>query len=240
MIYIIGDTHGDLRHFSKPTMVQAKEPKWTEKDTLIICGDFGFIWAYPEDEEEYRKDQERLDTLAKKPYKILFVDGNHENFEMLYSYPLEEGFGGTVRRIRDNIFHLQRGQVYTIGGHTFFTFGGAATLDAWRRQRGVSWWPELEMPTAEEMEAGRQALERVDHQVDYIVTHTAPKVVVKMMRFPPAPEEGQLTEYFNEIWKTTAFEMWYFGHFHVDWARPVGGCAVPLMDDVIAIPEKKA
>ncbi len=95
MIYITGDTHGEIGHFSK--LVMDGEHKWTAKDTLIVCGDFGFIWHNPEDEENYAEDQKRLDTLAKKPYRILFVDGNHENFDLLYTYPLEEGFHrGTI------------------------------------------------------------------------------------------------------------------------------------------------
>ncbi len=237
MIYITGDTHGELSHFLQ--LAKAGEPKWTAADTLIVCGDFGFIWANPEDEEGYAYDQARLDELAQKPYKILFVDGNHENFDVLYAYPLEDGFGGTVRRIRDNIFHLQRGQVYTIGGYTFFTFGGGYSMDRYLRRKGLSWWPQ-EMPVAAELEAGRQALAQVGHRVDYIVTHTAPHVIVKMMRYAPDPHEQPLNVYFNKVWRDTQFDQWFFGHFHIERKTPVAGRAVPLYENVVAIPEKEA
>lgn len=42
MIYLTGDTHGGMERF------QSKEAKQLKKgDTLIICGDFGFIWDGP-------------------------------------------------------------------------------------------------------------------------------------------------------------------------------------------------
>ena len=39
MVYITGDLHGDLARLSAPDMRQVKKG-----DTLIVCGDFGFIW----------------------------------------------------------------------------------------------------------------------------------------------------------------------------------------------------
>lgn len=37
MVYVTGDTHGDINFFKNP-----KLKKLTEEDTLIVCGDFGF------------------------------------------------------------------------------------------------------------------------------------------------------------------------------------------------------
>ena len=44
MIYITGDTHCDFRRFAKR---QHEELSFdlTEKDSVIICGDFGLLWA---------------------------------------------------------------------------------------------------------------------------------------------------------------------------------------------------
>ena len=39
MIYVTGDMHGDYRVFKQPVFKNIKK-----NDTLIICGDFGFIW----------------------------------------------------------------------------------------------------------------------------------------------------------------------------------------------------
>ena len=39
MVYITGDTHGDISWFKNP-----KLKKLGEKDILIVCGDFGYIF----------------------------------------------------------------------------------------------------------------------------------------------------------------------------------------------------
>ena len=47
MIYITGNTHGDINRFETE---QTK--KFTSEDYLIICGDFGFIWNGGKKEEK--------------------------------------------------------------------------------------------------------------------------------------------------------------------------------------------
>ena len=65
-----------------------------------------------------------IDKLKKRNYTILFIDGNHENFKKLNKYNTEEWNGGKVHKIKDNIIHLTRGQIFNIDGNTFFTMGG--------------------------------------------------------------------------------------------------------------------
>ena len=95
MIDITGDLHGDINRFSEVFIPH--ETSLTENDYLIICGDFGFIFADDNEEKEW------LDVLEKKPYNILWVDGNHENFDAINEYPIETWNGGKVQRIRKNI-----------------------------------------------------------------------------------------------------------------------------------------
>ena len=76
MIYITGDTHGDISCFKN-----AKLNKLGEKDILIVCGDFGFI-CNPHD----KNDKKNLEFLKKRKYTICFVDGAHENFDILNTY----------------------------------------------------------------------------------------------------------------------------------------------------------
>ena len=113
MIYVTGDMHGDYRVFKQPVFKNIKK-----NDTLIICGDFGFIWNGGKGEKA------TLDKLSKKPYTVCFVDGTHENFELLSKYPVVEYCGGKAHKIRDNIFHLLRGQIFEIEGEKIFAMGG--------------------------------------------------------------------------------------------------------------------
>lgn len=71
-----------------------------------------------------------LDRMSRLPFKILWVAGNHENYDMIEEYNLEEWQEGKVRYIlRDKIIYLERGQIFKIEGKNFFTFGGASSHD---------------------------------------------------------------------------------------------------------------
>ena len=108
MVYVTGDMHGDIARFKDPEIKKLKKG-----DTLIICGDFGFIW------DNSKKEKSLLKKLAEKDYTIAFVDGCHENFDILERYDVVEWNGGKARIIEPNIIHLMRGQVFTIEDKEF-------------------------------------------------------------------------------------------------------------------------
>lgn len=211
-IYITGDTHGDIGRFSDI----CSENDLREHDKLLICGDFGFIWYNSRDHTGKTADNSQLDELSKKPYEVLFIDGNHENINELYSYPEIEKYGAPAHKIRDNIYHLERGRIYHIGGNTFFTFGGAYSIDKAYRKQNISWWPQ-EMPHDDEYRRAIESLKTAGNKVDYIITHTCPGEIVKLMLHKiPSPEEYELNGFFDWIMHETEFKQWYFGHWHTD------------------------
>lgn len=108
MIYITGDTHGEFGRFStKRLRKQGMEPG--EQDYVIVCGDFGFCW------EKNKTFEYHCKYFARKKYTILCVQGNHENYDMIAEYPVEEWHGGKVRHIvRDKVILPERGQVFEI------------------------------------------------------------------------------------------------------------------------------
>lgn len=213
MIYITGDTHGDINRFFD---VSALDTKLTENDTLIICGDFGFVWFDESNPVGFNQDNDKLDRLSHKPYTILFIDGNHENHDRLSKFPEVEKYGSTVHKIRENIYHLERGRIYTIEGKTFFTFGGAYSIDKYMRQEGTSWWSD-EIPNDDEYKRGIQAIKNADYKVDYIITHTCPSEIIKMyLHHIPDPHDGELTGFFDYLMYDVDFKCWFFGHWHTD------------------------
>ncbi len=121
-IYITGDCHADFSKFSTKRFPEQKE--LNRNDYVIVCGDFG-IW-YDNPEERYW-----LDWLSKKAFTILFVDGNHENFDRLNSieFPVVSFCGGKAHKIRENIYHLMRGYIFNLCGKKIFSFGGASSHD---------------------------------------------------------------------------------------------------------------
>lgn len=196
---ITGDTHGDL---SFKRIFQARKLGYTH---LIICGDFGYIWTGDS------KEQRQLDYLNKIGVTVLFIDGNHENFNLLNSYPISKMYSGQVHQIRDNIIHLMRGEYYTIGNHTFWCMGGANSTDKEFRKENKSWWKE-ELPSLEELHHGLDVLNNHNNKVDYILTHTSyPSALIKVggeFRI------DELSDYLNQIKVTTDYKYWYFGHMH--------------------------
>lgn len=124
MIYITGDCHADYARFNAENFPEQSE--MTKNDYVIICGDFGGVWNI---DAESPREKWWMDWLENKPFTTLFVDGNHENFDRLYTYPVEEWNGGKVHKIRPSVIHLMRGQVFTIEGKKIFTFGGAGSHD---------------------------------------------------------------------------------------------------------------
>ena len=131
MVYITGDTHGDMNRFGGSV---AK--KLGRGDTLIICGDFGFIWSGGKDEAT------NLKKLSEKKYNICFIDGTHENFKLLNSAEVSEWNGGKVHHLGGNLYHLMRGQVYTIEGKKYFTMGGGESPDIDIRIDNNTWFKE--------------------------------------------------------------------------------------------------
>lgn len=208
MIYVTGDIHGgfDIHKLSSKELRSAGM-RIKKDDYVIVCGDFGLVWDNKPEERYWRK------WLDEKPWTTLFVDGNHENFELLNTYPVEEWHGGRIHRISEKIVHLMRGNVFSLEGASFFTFGGAASHDKEWRLPDLSWWPE-ELPSDEELRQANDVLAQCNNQVDYIISHCAPSLI--QGRLNPTYKTDRLTEYFEYVRETVKFRRWYFGHYHED------------------------
>lgn len=207
MIYVTGDTHGDRYRFS-PSCMEG-ERGFGADDMVIVCGDFGYVLECNYGEKKW------LDALSRKPYTVCFVDGNHENFPELFKYPEEEWCGGKVHRIRHNVIHLMRGQVYNIQGKSFFTMGGAYSVDRMHRRLGESYWNE-ELPSKEEYDEAIKNLTTSNMTVDYIITHNAPREIICKLGWYPDAHEKELLEFLQWVMESVNYKKWYFGHWHTE------------------------
>lgn len=207
MIYITGDTHipVDIQKLSAKRFPQQKE--MTKKDYVIICGDFGGVWDGSNEEKYWIK------WLKNKNFTTLFIDGNHENFDMLYSLPIVELCGGTAHKIDNGIYHLIRGEAYMIDGKKIFVFGGADSHDKEYRMERRNWWC-AEMPNEQEYSNAEKNLKKNNFEVDYVITHCAPTSVQNAIA--PTYEENKLTDFFESIKNKLIFKKWFFGHYHKD------------------------
>jgi predicted phosphodiesterase len=208
MIFVTGDLHADYDWSKLNTKNFPEQKSLSRNDYVIVCGDFGAVW------DSSKSDKYVQEWHENKTYTTLFVNGNHENFDLLAQYKVEEWHGGKVQFITPHIIHLMRGQVYEINGYTFFTMGGAQSHDMWHRKEHVSWWKE-ELPSNEEYEEAFINLERVNNKVDYIITHCAPDDVQDLLS-GYLYEHNKLTNFLEVVRQTVEFKEWYFGHYHID------------------------
>jgi hypothetical protein len=204
VIYATGDTHGEIQRF------RPSETRGVKKgDTVIICGDFGFIW------DGGKQEEKNLRKIGSRKYNVLFLDGTHENFDLLGKYPVEEWSGGKVHHICGNLYHLMRGQVYTIEDKKIFTFGGGESSEIQARIEARKWWP-CEMPSLDEMREGIDHLKANGLQVDYIFTHEPPPHVDIAPGRPKTVNRNQLEAFFGQIMKQAQYKKWFFGSCHID------------------------
>ena len=209
MIFIFGDLHGEMEKIHKLLNVSSLTPD----DYIIILGDFGGIW-YSSESKFHVRDLQKLWVLEKLPCKTLFVDGNHENFDELYKYPKKRWHGGEVHEIcKGKVYHLCRGYIFRIDGLTFFTFGGALSINRNYRIKGETWW-EQEIPTDTEYRRGMTKLKQAGWYVDFILTHEAPEKCYEIVC--PHGNSDSVAHYLQRVADKVAFKHWYFGHHHQD------------------------
>ncbi|MEG1564656.1 MAG: metallophosphoesterase family protein [Bacteroides sp.] len=227
-IYITGDCHGDYARFSKQRFPE--QENMTRDDFVIILGDFGYWDNSPE--QVYQRS-----WLSELPFTLLFVDGNHENYDMLDALPVESWMGGKIQKISENIFHLMRGEIFDIGGLRFFAMGGAASHDiqdgildpndkSFKRKKaaldrrfgmyrvlGRSWWAR-ELPNEVEYARAERNLNAVNNEVDYILSHDCSTQIMDIIgRGMYVP--SKLNDWFQKnIEEKVNYRQWLFGHHH--------------------------
>ena len=204
--FLKGDIHGNL--FEVIEFINRFE--LGENDNIIILGDCGIAW---------RKDRKDLDQNIKlwneysNGVKLYFLDGNHENFNILNSLPIENNMG----KIADNIYHLRRGQIYEFEGKKILVCGGADSIDKYRRVENFTWWKEetISQETIDNIPAGHY---------DYVLTHCCPRsifdnnrVYLSTLQFLDENKINHNSEDMLEQLKDKiTFDHWCFGHYHIN------------------------
>lgn len=222
MIYITGDTHGDIDYKKLLTL---KEKNLSYDDYLIICGDVGICWST-------QTFQYHLDLYNAIGCTIIFIDGNHENFTMLNQCQLVEYRGAVMHQIDEHIFHVLRGEIMIIDNKSFLCVGGAISIDKNRRTPYVSWWPEEEI-TYHDIDNAISNLEKVNNKVDYVITHCCDThTVLKSFGFRRDVCSDQLTF----IDKVVDYKHWFFGHYHFD--RKINNKKTCLYQEIVELFEQ--
>ncbi len=221
MIYVTGDLHGDLKDFKKRKLHKLKKG-----DTLIVCGDFGFVFDNSDAEMKNRK------WLSKRPFNIVFVDGAHDNHELIDSFETVDVFGSQAKKVSENIFCLIRGEVYVIENKTFFAFGSGLSENYLMKEDPDALYI---LPTMEELRHGSETLKANNDKVDYIITYEAP-ATIRSYIYNNERTKNHLHEYLEAVSKRVEFKRWYFGHYHID--RPITRSYTSVYQKVVKLSEQ--
>ena len=196
MIYVTGDMHGDINR------LKTKEVRSLKKDdTLIICGDFGFVWDGSD------KERRLVRWIGKRRFNVLFVDGANDNMELLGSYPQAEWQGGKVRELGGRLRLAGRGEIFEIEGKKIFTFGGGDVEDDMAVGAGEE---SVSFTNAQEIEYAWQNLQRAGCKVDYIITHR-PSRKIRQFLLMNQNTANILDAFLDAVREKCEYNRWFFG-----------------------------
>ena len=165
MVGLLGDVHGDLNH-----LLTAARTFWARGvDVIVQLGDFGVVFSGEDFEKNLTKISRRL---AKRNQTLYWLDGNHEDFDILYEkFPVDTD---GLRRLRHNVIHMPRGYNMELAPYKAVTppnvlgvLGGANSIDRSLRTEHIDWWPQEQISEADLAALGSE-------HVDILLGHEAP------------------------------------------------------------------
>ncbi len=234
-LYLTGDTHGEnIERFS------FRKHKWlrelTADDVVVVLGDTGLMWP------GYKKEAAHFPhSIEDKPFQIIFLLGNHDNYDWAETLPEVEAFGGVLRQVVADDrawpgrYVCKDWAVLDLAGKHCLLCAHADSHDAWslydaddhegiklakkRRERfrirHVSWWPQEKL----DVEAFEEFIHRhKGEHFDAILTHDRPAVMQE--RLPrhgePARPVTDQEKFFDRLREELDFGVWAHGHMHYE------------------------
>ncbi len=204
--FLKGDIHGNL--FEVIDFINRFN--LGKNDNIIILGDCGIAWR--KDKKDLAQNIQLWNECGNG-VKLYFIDGNHENFNILNSLPIENNMG----KIADNIYHLRRGQVYEFENKKILVCGGADSIDKYRRIENFTWWKEeaISQETIDDIPAGHY---------DYVLTHCCPRSIFEKNRIYLSTlqflDENKINhsseDMLEQLKNKITFDHWFFAHYHIN------------------------
>ena len=202
-MYFLGDVHAEsplMRDFLN-----------SEEKYCLQLGDFGFIFKYND-----WKWNRFLNHFEKNyPNKMIFtVLGNHENYDSIEKMPVKDMFGARCRKIRSNVYAVERGEILSIEGLNILCIGGADSIDKAWRQDGISWWAQEKISDTDVKKTVEKGL---TCSFDMICSHAMPAFFM-LQNFTPCFQTGSefsLEKIYCDIENNGGhIPLWIGGHVH--------------------------
>jgi len=209
--YLTGDTHGMDSFIQRFSTKNFPVKEMFGENYIVILGDFGILWDY----ESKKQVRYLTKWLKMKPFKVLFLAGNHENYDMLEALPVEDFKGGKVGVVSDQILWLKHGSIFNFDGKKVGVFGGASSIDRGTRIEFVTWWSQ-EIPKVQDMQLFVDNLNAAGNEIDYLLTHTTASDVLPYFiqsNYKIGDDVSRFLMFLNDHY---SLGKHYFGHFHTD------------------------
>ena len=229
-IAFIGDLHGNRSAFEHTAAVALHRGC----TTIVQVGDF---WMFDNDRSIARMQR----TLRRAcPWHLdhemidyRFIDGNHENFNLLDPDATEPV------QISDNVTYMPRGSRANLAGAEMMFFGGASSVDRFDDRgapiltTGSEWWPAENITHAQTNRALAASPESTT-PVDILVTHdttteafaalSAERARLNETGLDIDDLEGDRNRWFlTQIAHALNPRMQVHGHHHMQFAGIFGG-----------------
>lgn len=229
-MFVVSDTHGNFDWLPD----WCHENQTTTDDIIILLGDHALRFEGANNQRELNRKK----LVAAQPITIFALRGNHdrpyykedgtvwEDIELTKCPLLDNRNYDGLSLFEDkmwydknfsNIWYFQDGKKYLIKEKTFFTYGGAYSIDKeWRQLMHWTWYPN-EIVSSEEHAA---ALGTVDHcHFNYVLTHTCPTdwqpVDLFMRGLDQSKVDTTMEEYLDDVLRYIGgYDYWFWGHYH--------------------------
>ena len=197
MVYITADTHGELSRLTDRELKKIKIG-----DTLIILGDFGYLWG---DEKTVEKN---LKKISKLPFKTVFIDGYNDDMNVISRYPQTVFHGAKAREIvKNKLFYVERGETAVIDDCKILFFGGRDDPDD-------DCFSDF-VPNEADFENRMENLAKCGNKTDYILTHS-PSGATERFINQTGVRGGNTKDFLDRLRTVCEYKKWYFGCIHKD------------------------
>lgn len=211
MFYITGDKHGNFLKVQEFCLQMHTK----RSDTLIVLGDAGINYYLDSRDEILKK------RLSKLQITLFCIHGNHEERPYnIQAYEIKKFNGGKVYYQKEypNILFAKDGEIYNFDGKSCIVLGGAYSVDKeYRILKGYAWF-ENEQPNAQIKRFAKKQLEKINWNIDIVLSHTAPFKYEPREWFLPMVDQTRVDKttekWLGEIESNLQYKKWYIGHFH--------------------------
>ena len=209
-VVVAGDWHGNI-NFALGAIKQAHS---MGTSTILHVGDFGYFRPSALNGLEH--------LLLFLGITIYWIDGNHENHDLLSTLARDED---GLAQTGQNMYHIKRGTVFEVDGVKWLGLGGAASVDRQWRTEGWDWWPG-------ELISNQEAEYACSHgPVHVMLSHDAPhgSEILSLNGRKTSPmwpsidlvTASQQRDILTDVVKTVKPEVVFHGHWHIRYTEDV-------------------